>query len=60
MKEISEETKKLIFDMIETPGMEIEDISKELGLDQETIMKILSDEYQKYNLDQGRRLCCRF
>jgi predicted transcriptional regulator len=58
--EISNDIKKQIFKMISTPGIEIEDIVKEVNLDYETIMKVLSDEYLKSNLDQGRRLCCRF
>ncbi|MHA1272157.1 MAG: hypothetical protein ACTSQP_04945 [Promethearchaeota archaeon] len=59
-KNISEEMKKEIFELIAKPGIEIEDISKKTGLDYEIIMKILSDEYLKYNLDYGRRMCCRF
>ncbi|MGQ4873267.1 MAG: hypothetical protein ACP6IY_04250 [Promethearchaeia archaeon] len=57
---ISEELKKEIFELIAKPGIEIEDISKKTGLDYEIIMKILSDEYLKHNLDYGRRMCCRF
>jgi len=59
-KEISEDKKKEIFKLISTPGVEIEDIAKELNLDYDTIMKMLSDEYFKHNLDYGRRMCCRF
>jgi hypothetical protein len=58
--EISNEVKKQIFKMISTPGIEIEDIVNKLNLDYDTIMKVLSDEYLKSNLDHGRRLCCRF
>jgi predicted transcriptional regulator len=58
--EISNDIKKQIFKMISTPGIEIEDIVKEVNLDYETIMKVLSDEYLKSNLNHGRRLCCRF
>jgi len=58
--EVSEEVKKEIFQLIATPGIEIEDISKKTNLDQDTILKILSEEYLKCNLDHGRRLCCRF
>ena len=58
--EVSEEVKKEIFQLIATPGIEIEDISKKTNLDHETILKILSEEYFKCNLDHGRRLCCRF
>jgi predicted transcriptional regulator len=58
--EISDQVKKQIFQMISTPGTEIEDIVKAVNLDYDTIMKVLSDEYLRSNLDQGRRLCCRF
>jgi 5'-3' exonuclease len=63
---ISEEIKKEIFRLISIPGIEVEDIPTQINqkfhsnLDNETVMKILSDEYMKYNLDFGRRLCCRF
>ena len=58
--EISEEVKKEIFDLISTPGIELEDIIKKVDLDYDTILHILSEEYFKCNLDYGRRLCCRF
>lgn len=58
--EVSEEVKKEIFQLIATPGIEIEDISKKTNLDHDTILEILSDEYLKCDLDHGRRLCCRF
>ncbi len=58
--EISEEVKKEIFDLISTPGIEIEDISEKVNLDCDTIMNILSEEYLKHDLNHGRRLCCRF
>ncbi len=58
--EVSEEVKKEIFQLISTPGIEIEDISKKTNLDSETILNILSEEYLKCDLDHGRRLCCRF
>ncbi len=58
--EISEEVKKKIFDLISTPGIEIEDIIEKVNLDCDTIMKILSEEYLKHDLNHGRRLCCRF
>ena len=58
--EVSEEIKQTIFRLISEPGVEIEDIVKEVELDRETVMKILTDEYSKNDLDQGRRLCCRF
>ncbi|MHA1689148.1 MAG: hypothetical protein ACTSYC_07365 [Promethearchaeota archaeon] len=57
---ISEETKKEIFELISTPGIEIDDIAQKVKLDKETILKLLSDEYLRNNLDHGRRLCCRF
>jgi 5'-3' exonuclease len=63
---ISEEMKQEIFRLISIPGIEVEDIPTQINqkfhsnLDNETVMKILSDEYMKYNLDFGRRLCCRF
>ncbi|MFX1493378.1 MAG: hypothetical protein ACFFBZ_03780 [Promethearchaeota archaeon] len=66
MEHISEEIKKEIFRLIAIPGIEVEDIVKELNnnfkinLDYDQIMQILSDEYLKNNLDYGRRLCCRF
>ncbi|MFX1275542.1 MAG: hypothetical protein ACFFBP_11790 [Promethearchaeota archaeon] len=56
---ISEDLKLKIFQLISTPGLEIEDITKKLHIDHDTLMKILSEEYCKYDLDQGRRLCCR-
>ncbi len=59
-EEISEEIKKQIFELISTPGVEIEDIVKKLNLDYDKIMEILSDEYLRHDLDYGRRLCCRF
>ncbi len=65
-EEISEEIKKEIFKLISTPGIEIEEIPVRVNkifkteLDYEDVMKILSDEYLKHNLDYGRRLCCRF
>ncbi|MFX0069612.1 MAG: hypothetical protein ACFFAO_00765 [Candidatus Hermodarchaeota archaeon] len=57
---ISEETKKEIFNLISKPGVQIEDIAETLNLEYEKIMEILSEEYLKHNLDFGRRLCCRF
>ena len=58
--EVSEEIKQKIFRLISEPGAEIEDVVKKVNLDRNTVMKILSDEYTKNDLDQGRRLCCRF
>lgn len=60
MKEISEEIRELIFELISTPGMDIEDIAKKVNLDYDTVHEILSEEYLKNNLDYGRRLCCRW
>jgi hypothetical protein len=59
-KEVSEEIKEKIFELISTAGVEIEDIVKEVGLDYDTIMEILSEEYLRYDLDHGRRMCCKF
>ncbi len=64
--EVSKEVKNKIFRLISTPGVDIEDVPTmvnhefETDLDYEEVMKILSDEYLKHNLDYGRRLCCRF
>jgi hypothetical protein len=58
--EINEEIKKTICELISIPGIDIEDISKKVNLDYDTVMKVLSEEYFKHNLDHGRRLCCRF
>ena len=58
--EVSEQVKKKIFKLISTPGIEIEDIVKEVNLDNDTIMEILSEEYLKNDLNHGRRICCRF
>jgi hypothetical protein len=57
---ISEETKKTILKLISTPGIEIEDIVEKVGVDYDTIMEFLSEEYLKNDLGYGRRLCCRF
>ena len=65
-EELSNEIKDEIFRLISTPGVEIEDISDrvkkiyKIELSYEEVMKILSDEYLKHNLDYGRRLCCKF
>ena len=58
--EISDEKKKEILELIAIPGMDVQDISEKLGLDFDSVMEVLSDEYMKHNLDYGRRLCCRF
>lgn len=60
VSDVSEDLKKEIFELISTPGMEIEEIAKTLNLEYNQVMEILSDEYLKHNLDYGRRLCCRF
>lgn len=66
IEDISEDIKKEIFRLVCIPGIEIEDISEIVNkdyntqLDYEKVMKILSNEYMKHNLDFGRRLCCRF
>jgi hypothetical protein len=66
VEELSDEIKKEIFDLISTPGVEIEDIPDKINhqyntnLDYEKVMEILSEEYLRHNLDHGRRLCCRF
>ncbi len=57
---VTEESKKEILKLISTPGVEIEDIVKKVGLDYNLIMNFLSDEFLKYNFDYGRRICCRF
>jgi len=59
-EEVNEEIKKKIFKMISTPGTDIEEIAKEVNLEFDQVMKILSEEYLRSNLDYGRRLCCRF
>ncbi len=58
--EIKEEIKKEILELISTPGIDIQDIAEKLEIDYDTVVKTLSDEYLKHNLDYGRRLCCRF
>ena len=57
---VSEESKKEILKLISTPGIEIEDIVKKVGLDYNLIMNFLSDEFLKHNFEYGRRICCRF
>ena len=65
-EEISEVVKEEILRLIAIPGLEVNDIPDKVNnkygtkLDTEKVMNILSDEYLKYNLDLGRRLCCRF
>ncbi|MHA1293396.1 MAG: hypothetical protein ACTSQJ_12100 [Promethearchaeota archaeon] len=58
--DIDDQIKKKIFTLISIPGIEIQDIAEKLNLDYENIMNILADEYLKYDLDKGRRMCCRF
>ena len=58
--ELSKEMKEEILKLISTPGIEIEDIAKEVNLEYDIIMNFLSEEYLKHNFDYGRRLCCRF
>ncbi|MFX0042195.1 MAG: hypothetical protein ACFE8L_04730 [Candidatus Hodarchaeota archaeon] len=58
--DVNEETKKEIFRLISIPGIEIDEIAERVNLDYDEVMKILSDEYLRNNLDYGRRLCCRF
>jgi hypothetical protein len=57
---VSEETKQKIFQLISTPGVEIEEIVKIVNLDYDIVMNILANEYLRTNLNYGRRLCCRF
>jgi hypothetical protein len=57
---VSEETKQKIFQLISTPGVEIEEIVKIVNLDYDIVMDILANEYLRTNLNYGRRLCCRF
>jgi len=57
---VSEESKKEILKLISTPGIEIEDIVKRVGLDYNLVMNFLSDEFLKHNFEYGRRICCRF
>jgi len=59
-EELNEGVKHKIFKMISTPGIEIEDIVREVDLTYDEVMEILSEEYLHKNLDFGRRLCCRF
>jgi hypothetical protein len=58
--EITEKVKKEIFKLISTPGVEIEEIAEKVNLDCKIVMKILEDEYFQYDLNHGRRLCCRY
>jgi len=56
---IDVDLKKKIFELISTPGIEVEDIAKSVNLEFDEVMEILSEEYLRTNLDFGRRLCCR-
>ena len=58
--EIGEDVKQKILELMSIPGIEIEEIAKEVNLEYDQVIEILSDEYLKHNLDYGRRLCCRF
>ncbi len=58
--EVSEEVKKKICKLISIPGIQIEEIAKEVNIDYDKVIEILSEEFFKHNLDHGRRLCCRF
>ena len=49
--EVSEEEKEQILQLIATPGIELEDIIIKTNLEQDTILKTLSEEYYKCNLD---------
>ena len=57
--DVSEEIKQEIFKLICIPGMEIEEIARKLNLDHKMVSKILADECMKYDLNHGRRLCCK-
>jgi len=57
---VSEDTKKKIFQLISTPGIEIEEIAKIVNLDYDIVMDMLANEYLRTNFNYGRRLCCRF
>ncbi len=57
--EVDEATKQLILKMINSPGVEIDDIAKQFKLDREKVLEILADEYLRYDLNSGRRLCCK-
>ena len=58
--DISKEIKEKLLLLISTPGLEIEEVSEILNIKQEIMIKILTDEYYKHDLDKGRRLCCKF
>jgi hypothetical protein len=60
MKSINDEMKEEIFKMVSTPGVELKDIAEKFNLDFDDLMKFLEEEYIKYDLNFGRRLCCRF
>ncbi|MFX1455791.1 MAG: hypothetical protein ACFFDB_10495 [Promethearchaeota archaeon] len=57
---MSEEIKKEILLLIATPGVQIEEIAKIVKIDYIKIMDFLSDEFLKYDLNYGRRICCRY
>jgi hypothetical protein len=66
LENISEEIKQEIYKLISTPGIEIESIPDLINskfnttFDYESILNFLSDEFLKHNLNEGRRLCCKF
>ena len=66
VKEIEDHVKQEIFNLVCKPQIQIEDIPKIINgkyntdYDYETVLKILTDEYLKHDLNYGRRLCCRF
>ncbi|MFW9895865.1 MAG: hypothetical protein ACFFD7_08680 [Candidatus Thorarchaeota archaeon] len=57
---MSEEIKKEILLLISAPGVQIEEIAKIVKIDYNKIMDFLSDEFLKYDLNYGRRICCRY
>lgn len=59
-QQIDEKTKEQVLKLLSVPGMEIEEIAKLVNIEHETLMAFLSDEYFKHDLNQGRRMCCRY
>jgi len=60
INDISEELKSKILQLISIPGLDTEEIATKLNIEHDKIIEVLAEEYCKYDLDQGRRLCCRF
>jgi hypothetical protein len=64
-QQISAEMKDEIYNLMSTPGVEVNDVLTTINdkfgskLDYDTLMEFLSDEYYRCNFDHGRRLCCR-